>query len=213
MTRDPGTTPAQLLPRCAQSRSVRREREAFRLGDVVQQIVTRLLRDGYPDVHSVAKMLGLSARTLQRRLSEERVTYARVVARSRSDVAQRMLEDPACKVIEVALDLGYSDQAHFARAFTRWTGLAPREFQRLRSTGSRAALRLTTSSVGSAHRTAITVPTSRELRWSPVIEVKPSDQAARPRAGRQERRGKDEPTNEHWTPGTRAIASPPTRGG
>src|SRR5262245_59529491 len=138
MTRDPGTTPAQLLPRCAQSRSVRREREAFRLGDVVQQIVTRLLCDGYPDVHSVAKMMGLSARTLQRRLSDEGVTYGRVVARARFDLAQRMLEDPSCKVIEVALDLGYSDPAHFARAFARWTGLAPREFRRLRATRCRS---------------------------------------------------------------------------
>ena len=104
----------------------------------MQQIVSSLLRDGYPDVHSVAKMMGLSARTLQRRLSDEGVTYGRVVARARFDLAQRMLEDPACKVIEVALDLGYSDPAHFARAFARWTGLAPREFRRLRATRCRS---------------------------------------------------------------------------
>jgi AraC-like DNA-binding protein len=38
------------------------------------------------------------------------------------------------KVIDIALELGYSDPAHFARAFARWTGLAPREFRRLRGT-------------------------------------------------------------------------------
>src|SRR5262245_41958816 len=125
-------------PRCPQSEAVRRARETGRLGAVVQEIIAPLFRGGYPDVHSVATMLGLGVRTLQRRLSDEGVTYARVVARARFDVAQQMLEDPACKVIEVALDLGYSDQAHFTRAFTRWTGFAPREFQRIRASGSPA---------------------------------------------------------------------------
>src|SRR5262249_54846170 len=132
----PDVMPDQLLPRCPQSEAVRRARETGRLGAVVQEIMAPLFRDGYPDVHSVATMLGLGVRTLQRRLSDEGVTYARVVARARFDVAQQMLEDPACKVIEVALDLGYSDQAHFTRAFMRWTGFAPREFQRIRASGS-----------------------------------------------------------------------------
>jgi AraC-like DNA-binding protein len=137
MNGDPAK-PDRLLPDCPQARAVRRVRETGRVGDVVQQIVTPLLRDGHPDVCSVATMLGLSTRTLQRRLFEEGVTYARVVAQSCFAVAQWLLDDPACKVIEVALDLGYSDQAHFARAFARWTGLTPREFRRLRSTGRQA---------------------------------------------------------------------------
>jgi len=135
MGRDPEAMPGHLLPQSRRSTWAQGAGETPGLGGVVQQIVTRSLRDGYPDVDSVAKILGLSARTLQRRLSDEGVTYARVVARARLDVAQRMLEDPACKVIEVALDLGYSDPAHFARAFARWTGLAPREFRRLRAIG------------------------------------------------------------------------------
>jgi AraC-like DNA-binding protein len=61
----------------------------------------------------------------------------RIVARARCDVAQRMLDDPACKVIEVALDLTYPDPAHSARGFARWTGLTPRAFRRIRPTGCR----------------------------------------------------------------------------
>jgi AraC-like DNA-binding protein len=106
-------------------------------GGLVQQIVSSVLPTGYPDIQSVATVMGLSARTLQRRLYAEGVTYACVVARARFAAAQQMLDDPARKVIDVALDLGYSDPAHFARAFARWTGLAPRDFRRLRSTGSR----------------------------------------------------------------------------
>jgi len=105
------------------------------LGGVVEEIVTALLPDGCPDVRSVAKVMRLSARTLQRRLSAEGVTFAWLVAQVRYAIAQRMLDDPGRKIIEVALDLGYSDQAHFARAFARWSGLTPRQFRRLRSFG------------------------------------------------------------------------------
>jgi AraC-like DNA-binding protein len=136
---DPEATPGQLLPQCPRSTSPPRARETQELGGVVQQIVTRLLPDGYPNVQSVAEMVRVSARTLQRRLSEEGLTFAGIVMRARFDVAQRMLDDPTRKVIDVALDLGYSDQAHFTRTFVRWTGLAPREFQRLRAAGSFSA--------------------------------------------------------------------------
>src|SRR5215468_9700493 len=167
---DPEAVPGHLPPQPPRSTWAQGTCRSQGLADDVQQIVSSLLRDGYPDVHSVAKMMGLSARTLQRRLSDEGVTYARVVARARFDVAQRMLEDPACKIIEVALDLGYSDPAHFARAFVRWTGLAPREFRRLRATGCRgdAFPHENLVSAGAPRhdacddhgRTAITVPTS-----------------------------------------------------
>jgi AraC-like DNA-binding protein len=103
------------------------------VGGAVRQIVATMLRDGYPEVHVLAEAVGMSVRTLQRRLQDECLTYARVVAQARFDAAQRMLDDPARKVIDVALDLGYSDPSHFTRAFGRWTGLAPREFRRLRS--------------------------------------------------------------------------------
>jgi AraC-like DNA-binding protein len=108
------------------------------VGRAVQRIVAALLPGGYPDIHLVSKAvsLSLSPRTLQRRLHAEGLTFARVVARTRFAEAQRMLDDPARKVIDVALDLGYSDPAHFTRAFERWTGLPPREFRRRRSVGT-----------------------------------------------------------------------------
>src|SRR5262249_25973393 len=105
------------------------------LGTAVQEIVTTLLPEGQPPIRSVARMVRLSARVLQRRLSDEGLTFVRVVARARLEAAQRLLDDPSRKVIDIALDLGYSDPAHFTRAFVRWTGLAPRDFRRLRSVG------------------------------------------------------------------------------
>jgi AraC-like DNA-binding protein len=59
-------------PEC---RWCQRARPDHGVGAAVQQIVTRLLPDGYPDIHSVAQMVRLSARTLQRRLSDEGLTF------------------------------------------------------------------------------------------------------------------------------------------
>ena len=100
------------------------------VGGALQQVVTSLLPDGYPDIQLVAEAVHMSPRTLQRRLHGEGLTFARVVAKARFSEAQRMLGEPGRKVIDVALDLGYSDPAHFTRAFGRWTGVAPREFRR-----------------------------------------------------------------------------------
>jgi len=133
----PEAAPTRFLPHSPRSTSGPRGRATRGLGAIVLQIVTRLLPDGYPDVQSVAQMVRVSARTLQRRLSEEGLTFAGVVARARFDVAQRMLDDPARKVVDVAFDLGYSDHAHFTRAFVRWSGVAPREFRRIVRPGLR----------------------------------------------------------------------------
>jgi AraC-like DNA-binding protein len=148
----PGFKRRSSPPTCSTGRWLERTNLAADIGDLVQQIVTRLLSEGHPDIHSVAGMLRLSTRTLQRRLSDEGLTFARVVVRARFDVAQRMLDDPARKVIDVALDLGYSDPAHFTRAFVRWTGLGPSAFRQLRSTGS-ARHRLRTTARGRASLT------------------------------------------------------------
>ena len=40
------------------------------------------------------------------------------------------MQDPGAKLIDVAYEVGFSDPAHFTRAFRRWTGIAPREFRR-----------------------------------------------------------------------------------
>jgi AraC-like DNA-binding protein len=111
--------------------------------ETVQRIVTTLLPDGSPDIQTVAAIARLSVRTRQRRLHDQGVTFAWVVAGARLTMAQQMLVDPARKVIDVVLDLGYSDPAHFTRAFVRWTGLTPREFRRLRSTECGDKLTLT----------------------------------------------------------------------
>ena len=92
-------------------------------------IVTTLAANGYPSIRVVAERLGMSTRTVQRRLGDEGATYVRVVGQARAALARHMLEDATTKVADVAQTLGYSDAGHFSRAFVRWTGITPREFR------------------------------------------------------------------------------------
>jgi len=74
-------------------------------------------------------MLGISARTLQRQLSKESTNYAKIVDLIRFNSAIPLLKDKKNKLVDIAYDLGYSDPAHFSRAFKRWSGVSPREFR------------------------------------------------------------------------------------
>jgi AraC-like DNA-binding protein len=102
----------------------------------VRQVVAVLLAGGPLDVRRVADSVRTSARTLQRRLHGAGLTYARVVQQVRFEVAQQMLNDADRKIADVARAVGYSDPAHFTRAFQRWTGLTPRDFRRRERDGA-----------------------------------------------------------------------------
>ena len=70
-----------------------------------------------------------SVRTLQRRLRAAGLTYSQVVQQARRAAAQQMLRDSTAAIGRIARTLGYSDPAHFTRAFQRWTGSTPRDFR------------------------------------------------------------------------------------
>lgn len=95
----------------------------------LRQAIGMLMRGRHPDIRLIAGVVGMSARTLQRRLADAGVGYARLLAQARFDAAVRLLEGPRMKLVDIALELGYSDHAHFTRAFRQWTGASPREFR------------------------------------------------------------------------------------
>ncbi len=80
---------------------------------------------------SLAKVLGMSARSLQRRLRERELSYQKLVAEVRKGSAQRLLSQPARSVGEVASALGYELSA-FNRAFRGWTGMSPSDYRKTR---------------------------------------------------------------------------------
>jgi AraC-like DNA-binding protein len=105
----------------------------------LQQALGPLLRGGYPDIHLGAAIAGVSVRTLQRRLQEEGLTYSHMVQTLRLERALELLKSPSLSSMDIALELGYSDAAHFSRAFKRWTGVSPQTFRRDRRPGSRGS--------------------------------------------------------------------------
>jgi AraC-like DNA-binding protein len=90
---------------------------------------------GPPALRQAAGILGLSPRSLQRRLAAMDVSWEALVDQWRRETAEAMLTDPACRVGTVARRLGYSDPAHFDRAFRRWTGTTPTVHRRERIPG------------------------------------------------------------------------------
>jgi AraC-like DNA-binding protein len=88
------------------------------------------LSAGRPGLARTARRLGISVRTLQRRLAEEKTSFGALLEGLRRRMARTLLEDPSLAVYEVSFLLGYSDPSTFHRAFRRWNDLSPHEYRR-----------------------------------------------------------------------------------
>ena len=71
-----------------------------------------------------AEIAETSPRTLRRRLAHEGTSWRRILDRVRFEACERRMLESSLTLTEIAGELGYSDQAHFTRAFYRWTGEA-----------------------------------------------------------------------------------------
>ena len=83
-----------------------------------------------PGMANAARRLGMSERSLRRRLAAEGTSYREVVRVALEAKAGRLLRDPARSIKETAAALGFADTAAFHRAFKRWTGVTPLEYRR-----------------------------------------------------------------------------------
>lgn len=101
--------------------------------------VTRALADGLSRgaarQEAVAAGLGMSPRSLTRRLAEEGTSFARLLDELRRDLALAHLAEDGLDVTQVAFVLGYAEPSSFAHAFRRWTGQSPSDWRRGRPGG------------------------------------------------------------------------------
>ena len=96
----------------------------------VRSIIATEFRGGDPSLEQVADQLGLTPRTLQRKLQDLGTSHNELLEQMRRQLAIRYLREREMAICEVAYLLGFSESSSFHRAFKRWTGVTPKEFRK-----------------------------------------------------------------------------------
>ncbi|MDF2235084.1 AraC family transcriptional regulator ligand-binding domain-containing protein [Albimonas sp. CAU 1670] len=92
-------------------------------------LLSERLGGGAPAAAEIARELGMSERTLYRRLAEDGLTYRDVLAEAQTRLARNLLEAGEQSLAEIAFLTGFSEQSAFARAFKRQAGQTPARFR------------------------------------------------------------------------------------
>lgn len=98
--------------------------------DSVESLIGSLLLARRLDINVVAEAAGTSTRSLQRRLQGFGLSYSAIVEQTRTRMATDWLSETGMPISEIAALLGYSDPAHFSRAFGRKSGISPQQYRR-----------------------------------------------------------------------------------
>ena len=101
---------------------------ASRLRHSVMRDIAAKLHEGSPSAAVIAKSIGCSARTLQRKLLSEGTSLRELIDEVRQARAMSLL-GTEISLTEVAFLLGYAEMTNFSRAFRRWTGRNPTEWR------------------------------------------------------------------------------------
>jgi AraC-like DNA-binding protein len=95
----------------------------------VENAIVPLLPHGKARADVISRRLGVSQRTLARRLSSEQMSFSGVLESLKMDLAERYLADDALSISQVAWLLGYQEVSSFTHAFKRWTNKTPRQMR------------------------------------------------------------------------------------
>jgi AraC-like DNA-binding protein len=96
----------------------------------VEHLILLGLLEGRPSLDQVGARLSMAPRTLQRRLAEAGARFEAILQDVVIARARELLAEPDLPITAISLELGYSDPAHFARAFAARTGASPRAWRR-----------------------------------------------------------------------------------
>jgi AraC-like DNA-binding protein len=117
-----------LLKTCEESLSPRKSNTG-RFRTAVENAISPLLPHGQAKASVAAKKLGMSERTLIRRLAEEGVTFNEILQQLKASLAIRYLEEDGMPISRIAWLLGFEEASSFSHACRRWTGKSPRELR------------------------------------------------------------------------------------
>ena len=96
----------------------------------IRRRLRQLLPGEVPDFDRLAAEFNMTTATLRRRLHEEGASYQGIKDELRRDLAISYLSHSDRSVMDIALELGFSERSAFHRAFRKWTGASPGEFRR-----------------------------------------------------------------------------------
>ena len=95
----------------------------------IRQTIADLLPSGRAKAKLVASELGMTERTMHRRLVDEATSFTKIIDRLRHDLVEKYMKDQKLSLQQIAFLLGYGDQSAFSVAFKRWTGRAPKDIR------------------------------------------------------------------------------------
>jgi AraC-like DNA-binding protein len=121
------------LLRSQAERVLERVTTGIRPADQVKRYLLARPPAKIPDISTAARDLGMSARSLRRRLAADATSYRSLVQAVLEASAGHMLRDPKQSIQETAFALGFTNIGAFHRAFKRWTGMTPAQYRQQRS--------------------------------------------------------------------------------
>lgn len=95
----------------------------------LRRLMRPLAWQGTFDMNRVAESIGVSPRTMQRRLAAERVDFSDLLSDTRRNFAEELLANTDMTMGNISVRLGYSSKQHFIRAYKGWTGVTPGRFR------------------------------------------------------------------------------------
>ncbi len=95
----------------------------------VENAIVPLLPHGRARAEEISRRLGMSQRTLARRLAAEGLTFTGILDELKIDLAKNYLKNDDLPISQTAWLLGYSEVSAFTHAFRRWTGMTPRQWR------------------------------------------------------------------------------------
>ncbi|HWR67851.1 MAG TPA: AraC family transcriptional regulator [Desulfomonilia bacterium] len=100
-----------------------------RIRNIIMTSVSRFVKIG-----EMAKELGMSTRSLTRRLQERNTSYKNILNEVRADLARKYLENTNLSIDQIADLVGFSETTTFRKAFKIWSGISPSKHRRINST-------------------------------------------------------------------------------
>ena len=105
------------------------EISSIKIASDVEILIKDALPSGIPSILQIGEHMGMSSRTLNRRLAENGITFRELVKQTQEKISIELLKNTSNTISEIAFQTGFSEQSAFSRAFKRWTGKPPLEYR------------------------------------------------------------------------------------